>query len=170
MNINTNTKIINDTTKITSLFFLNLCSFIQTPDSGSAASQSNEDRTNLGRGSSQTIGWSGSLARPKWANSCAHLLQERVEKTILSGLKCSDSISFISLKMTPPGAWSKSQVVMAWTRFFESVSGMILEIPSSVAARSSAKQASPSATKASCTAVRRPVLASTPWPSLSYQK
>ena len=54
MNINTNTKIINDTTKIT--FFLNLCSFIQTPDSGSAASQSNKDRTNLGRGSSQTIG------------------------------------------------------------------------------------------------------------------
>ena len=54
MNINTNTKIISDTTKIT--FFLNLCSFIQTPDSGSAASQSNKDRTNLGRGSSQTIG------------------------------------------------------------------------------------------------------------------
>ena len=48
MNINTNTKIINDTTKIT--FFLNLCSFIQTPDSGSAASQSNKDHTNLGGG------------------------------------------------------------------------------------------------------------------------
>ena len=47
MNINTNTKIISDTTKIT--FFLNLCSFIQTPDSGSAASQSNKDCTNLGR-------------------------------------------------------------------------------------------------------------------------
>ena len=55
-------------------FFWKLCSFIYSPNTGSAVSRSNKVRTKLGRESNQTISWSGSLPRLQWANSCAQTI------------------------------------------------------------------------------------------------
>jgi len=77
--------------------------------------------TNFGRGSCQILGWSGSLSTPKRASSWAHVLQERrVVCEILKTWKYRLKRCRASLKITPPGAPSKSLDCSAVTRFLES--------------------------------------------------
>lgn len=96
--------------------------------------RSNQILTKLGRGSNQTIGWSGSRTKPAWASSCAHRLQERGAKLNCIATECKERSSRISLKMTPPEAWSNFAVWMAERRFVESVSTITRDIPTSIAA------------------------------------
>jgi hypothetical protein len=120
-----------------------------------------------GGGSFQIIGMSGFRAKPdRGNNSCAHWLQEHGTWHTPYTLKCKSRTSRISWNITPPGAWSYDDDLMAVAKVTESVSIITCEIPIDMAALSAARQASPSAAITSCLATKRPEPASTPLPSM----